>query len=51
LTSSAVYILDPEKAELAQTHKAPVPIRCGFALTKESVFFGSGSELWRFQLD
>ena len=50
LTGSAVYVLDPANAELAFTAKAPVPINCGFALSDEAVYFGSGAELWRYWL-
>jgi hypothetical protein len=33
-------------------HTAPAPthIQCGFALTDEAVYFGSGPTLWRYWL-
>lgn len=50
LAGSSVYVLDPAKGEIILTEKAPVPIRCGFALTDEAVYFGSGVTLWRYRL-
>ncbi len=48
LTSTGVYEVDPVKAELVSSQNAPVPIKCGFALTDGAVYFGSKAELWRF---
>ncbi len=50
LAGGNVYVLDPKKLEMVSKFKASVPIRCGFALTEDAVYFGSGSELWRFRL-
>jgi outer membrane protein assembly factor BamB len=50
LTGQAVYALDPVKGELVHTAPAPTYINCGFALTDEAVYFGSGSALWRYRL-
>jgi outer membrane protein assembly factor BamB len=50
LTGSAVYVLDPAKDEIIFSAKSPVPIKCGFALTEDAVYFGSGAELWRYRL-
>jgi hypothetical protein len=50
LTSRAVYAFDPTKAEVVHTAAAPVHIGCGFALTDEAVYFGSGPTLWRYWL-
>lgn len=45
-----VYVLDPATREITLRDKAPVAIRCGFALTDDSVYFGSGVTLWRYRL-
>ena len=50
LTSGAVYAFDPVKGEVVHTAAAPTPIACGFALTDEAVYFGSGPTLSRYWL-
>lgn len=49
LAGGAVYLLDPAKMEMVAQARAPVPIKCGFALTDEAVYFGANAELWRYQ--
>jgi streptogramin lyase len=50
LTSKGVYVVDAERCELVNTAAAPVPVRCGFAVVDDAVYFGSGTELWRWRL-
>jgi outer membrane protein assembly factor BamB len=50
LTSRAVYAFDPTKGKVVHTAAAPTRIACGFALTDEAVYFGSGPTLWRYWL-
>jgi outer membrane protein assembly factor BamB len=50
LTSRAVYAFDPSKGKVVFTANAPAHIQCGFALTDEAVYFGSGPTLWRYLL-
>lgn len=50
LAGGAVYMFDPAKGEIVHTAKAPVRINCGFALTDDAVYFGSGPTLWRYSL-
>lgn len=50
LAGRNIYTFDPEKLEIVAQVKAPVAIRCGFALTDDAVYFGSGKELWRYRL-
>jgi len=50
LAGGNVYVLDPVKLEFVETAKSPVPIKCGFALTEDAAYFGSGTELWRYRL-
>ena len=50
LTSKHVYLYDPRKGAITAAAPAPVPIRCGFALTEDAVYFGSGPGLWRYHL-
>lgn len=50
LTAKGVYAMDPESGRITSTAAAPVRVQCGFALTEDSVYFGSGAELWRYRL-
>ena len=50
LTGGAVYAVDPSKGEVVHTAPAPTHIQCGFALTDDAVYFGSGPTLWRYWL-
>ena len=50
LAGGHVYILDPKNGEIISKTKAPVPVRCGFALMEDAVYFGSNAELWRYRL-
>jgi len=50
LTGGAVYAVDPLKGEVVHTALAPTHINCGFALTDDAVYFGSGPALWRYRL-
>ena len=50
LTGGAVYAVDPLKGEVVFTAPAPTHIQCGFALTDDAVYFGSGPTLWRYWL-
>ena len=49
LTARAVYVLDPRRGELVHTAPSPAPVRCGFAVVADAVYFGSGAELWRYR--
>lgn len=51
LTGEGVYIVDPNGADVARMARAPVPVRCGFALVNNAVYFGSAAELWRYWLN
>jgi hypothetical protein len=50
LTAGAIYSVDPRTFEVRVLAKAPVGISCGFALTADAVYFGSGVHLWRYRL-
>jgi len=50
LTRKGVYTLDPTSWTITHFSKSPVAIDCGFAIMGDSVYFGSGSELWRYQI-
>ncbi|MGA2864175.1 MAG: hypothetical protein ABSF95_06770 [Verrucomicrobiota bacterium] len=50
LTTKGVYVYDLRRGEIVHTAQAPVPVRCGFALLDDSVYFGSNAELWRYRL-
>jgi hypothetical protein len=50
LTTKGVYMYELKSDQLIHTAKAPVPVRCGFALVAGAVYFGSNAELWRYYL-
>jgi len=50
LTGRTVFGVDPSRGEVTLTAESPVPINCGFALTDDAVYFGSGPQLWRCRL-
>jgi hypothetical protein len=50
LTSKGVFAVDPKRGAMTHQADAPVPLRCGFALTDDAVYFGSGPQLWRYEL-
>ena len=50
LTGRAVYVFDAMKGEVVHSAAAPAQILCGYALTDEAVYFGSGPRLWRYWL-
>lgn len=50
LTSKSVYAFDPVKGQMVLTAPAPAHVGCGFALTDDAVYFGSGPTLWRYWL-
>jgi len=50
LTTKGVYLYDLQRGEIIHAAEAPVPVRCGFALLEDAVYFGANSELWRYRL-
>ncbi len=50
LTARSVFAVDPSTGEVAVIANAPVPIRCGFALRDDAIYFGSSAHLWRYRL-
>ena len=50
LTASGVFAVDVKRGQVTLTAQSPVPVSCGFALTDEAVYFGSGARLWRYKL-
>lgn len=50
LTSSGVYSVDTARGEVVEFAKSPVPVKCGFAVVSNTVYFASNSELWRYHL-
>lgn len=51
LTREAVYQVDLADGSVTQLAAAPVKIICGFALDDAHVYFGSGAQLWRYNID
>jgi hypothetical protein len=50
LTTKGVYVVETGRGEVVHTETAPVPVRCGFAVVDDTVYFGSNAELWRCRL-
>lgn len=51
LTSRAVYAVSVPEGIVTELGVAPKRIDCGFALDDEAVYFGCGTELWRFRFN
>jgi len=49
LTTQAIYRIHPKTYAMKTLAKAPVRIRCGFAVTDTGIYFGSGRHLWRYR--
>jgi streptogramin lyase len=49
LTGRAVIAIDPKTYAVTEIAASPVPISCGFALTRDAVYFGSGVHLFRYR--
>jgi hypothetical protein len=50
LSGRSVLAVDPRRGELALRAPSPVPVNCGFALTDDALYFGSGAQLWRYRI-
>jgi hypothetical protein len=50
LTAKGPYVFDVRRGALAHTAAAPVHVGCGFAVMDNTVYFGSGTTLWRYRL-
>lgn len=50
LTARAVYAVSVPEGEVTELGAPPKRIDCGFALDAEAVYFGCGTELWRYRL-
>lgn len=50
LTSDGIYSVGIDDGSVRTLAKAPKPVNCGFALQDRWVYFGSGTELWRYKL-
>ncbi|MBL9137667.1 MAG: PQQ-like beta-propeller repeat protein [Verrucomicrobiales bacterium] len=48
LTGKAVYEVDVASGDVTVLGMAPKRVDCGFAVADGAVYFGSGTELWRF---
>ncbi len=49
LTSRGVIAIDTATYEVTEIAQSPVPVSCGFALTEDAVYFGSGVHLYRYR--
>ena len=49
IVGNALPEIPPVRVSDVPVAKAPVPIRCGFAMTDTGIYFGSGIHLWRYR--
>jgi outer membrane protein assembly factor BamB len=49
LTGAGIYRVDPTTHEITEVAAFEDGIRCGFALTDDGVYFGSGTHLWMYR--
>jgi len=49
LTGSCIYSVDPATHEITEVATFSEGISCGFALTDDGIYFGSGTHLWMYR--
>ncbi|HCU37643.1 MAG TPA: hypothetical protein DGT21_20075 [Armatimonadetes bacterium] len=49
LTGECIYRVDPATYEITEVAAPDTSIKCGFALTDDGVYFGSGTNLWLYR--
>lgn len=50
LTTDSAYAVSIDNGSVRLLAKTPKRVDCGFALQGRAVYFGSGTELWRYEL-
>jgi len=50
LSREAIFSIDPKTDEISLLAKPPVPITSGMAITGRKIYFGSGPDLWEFEI-
>jgi len=50
LAREAIFVIDPRNDEVSLLTKPPVPITAGMAILGQKIYFGSGANLWEFEI-
>ncbi len=50
LAKEAIFFIDPTNNQVSLVTKPPVPIHSGMAMLGRKIFFGSGANLWEFEI-
>ena len=50
LTKGAIFFIDPRNDQVSLVLSPPVPIHSGMAMLGRKIYFGSGANLWEFEI-
>jgi hypothetical protein len=50
LASEAIFVIDPKESQISLLAKSPVPITSGMAMLGHKIYFGSGANLYEFEI-
>jgi outer membrane protein assembly factor BamB len=50
LSEEAIFFIDPRNDQISLVTKPPVPIHSGMAMLGRKIYFGSGANLWEFEI-
>jgi hypothetical protein len=50
LAKEAIFFIDPRNDQVSLVMKPPVPIYSGMAILGRKIYFGSGANLWEFEI-
>ena len=50
LAREAIFFIDPRNDQVSLMVKPPVPIHSGMAMLDRKIYFGSGANLWEFEI-
>lgn len=50
LAKEAIFFVDPRNDQVSLVAKPPVPIHSGMAILGRKIYFGSGANLWEFEI-
>ena len=50
LAKEAIFLIDPRNDQVSLVAKPPVPIHSGMAILGRKIYFGSGANLWEFEI-
>jgi len=50
LAKEAIFFIDPRNDEVSLVVKPPIPIHSGMAILGQKIYYGSGANLWEFEI-